>query len=345
MAPKRVAVPAANKQRSILSFFGASSQTITPSSSTYTCTTSFVDVSADDRHSIFPSVIDLDESSFANAGRELPPKATDRVSIDGTRPTSKKQPLSADSPDSLFCGSGLKAIDDSRDSLENTHAVEANISETIRPFKHIDSYTLVCPFKAQGETCKSATVFKNLQAVAAHCNQKHARRIIVPFHDDPLQDGTRRIPCPKKCESLFTTYDAAMQHAKKCKSPDTIRDCPWPNCVSLSMDSRAYATHAGMHTKDTRGKYQCSQCDSYWCDLYLLASHEMRCSSDEKRRFSGCFRAELALPTSINEEAGRTTFVIAVARYSSQETDCWVFRRRRQTSWICVESVQARTYA
>jgi hypothetical protein len=126
--------------------------------------------------------------------------------------------------------------------------------ETIRPFAPPASDTYTCPFKAQGEACKSSS-FKGLKGVAAHCKQKHTDRVIVPFDDDPtLQDGTCRIPCVKRCGSLFSTYDASMQHAKKCNATEALRSCAKPGCVEPTMMSRAYATHAGSHTV-TRQKF------------------------------------------------------------------------------------------
>jgi len=57
---------------------------------------------------------------------------------------------------------------------------------------------------------------------------------------------------PEECDKLLSTYDSVIQHAKKCERSDlyTIRTCPWLVRMEAPMDSRAYATHAGLHKRD-----------------------------------------------------------------------------------------------
>jgi hypothetical protein len=84
----------------------------------------------------------------------------------------------------------------------------------------------------------------------------------------------------------------------------------------LAMNIRAYGTHAGMHVHDPRGLYMCSKCPKRFYDLYVLASHEIRCKgkeSEKNERFDDVLRFEYQ-PQLTTDEA---TCVLAVARASS----------------------------
>ncbi|KAI4614181.1 hypothetical protein J4E80_006872 [Alternaria sp. BMP 0032] len=146
--------------------------------------------------------------------------------------------------------------------------------------------------------------------------------ILIPFDNDSIQDGTKRIPCLKNCGRNFATYDAAMQHVKKCDAPDTPRHCPWPDCNYPPSKAREYAAHTVVHIDDARGKYQCDKCPRYWNDLYLLAGHRMRCKgeggksrADRENRFQSIHD-----PAETDEGL---TFLVAVARASGAAPKAW----------------------
>jgi hypothetical protein len=90
----------------------------------------------------------------------------------------------------------------------------------------------------------------------------------------------------------------------------------------VSADSKAYATHSISHRGDKRGRYQCSKCDDYAEDLYMLASHETRCKGEVvgQRRFEGVYKLELS---GINDDQGADTSLLIVARSSSHAPKSW----------------------
>jgi methionine-rich copper-binding protein CopC len=65
---------------------------------------------------------------------------------------------------------------------------------TIRPFESLEAHTYTCPFKTIG-ACKRSETFSNFKALASHCHAKHRGLIVTPVEGDPLEDGTRKIPC------------------------------------------------------------------------------------------------------------------------------------------------------
>ena len=71
-----------------------------------------------------------------------------------------------------------------------------------------------------------------------------------------------------------------------------------------------------------RGLYECSKCPKLWYDLYLLASHEIRCKGEESSkyaRFDGIHRAEYLFQSKTAKARG----VLAVARSSSAAPKVW----------------------
>jgi hypothetical protein len=199
---------------------------------------------------------------------------------------------------------------------------------TIRPFESLEAHTYTCPFKTIG-ACKRSETFSNFKALASHCHAKHRGLIVTPVEGDPLEDGTRKIPCRRNCGEMFASYTSAVAHAKGssggCTKPvDTgfPQACPWSGCTTVSADSKAYATHSISHRGDKRGRYQCSKCDDYAEDLYMLASHETRCKGEVvgQRRFEGVYKLELS---RINDDQGADTSLLIVARSSSHAPKSW----------------------
>lgn len=188
-----------------------------------------------------------------------------------------------------------------------------------------DAYT--CPFKTVGQ-CRRSETFKNYENLAKHCDQKHKGMAFRPFAEDPLPDGTRKIPCIRGCDGLFAHYLTAISH--KCSGPGYLagvypgRPCPWPECKEKLDSVKAYATHSGaaFHTKDSRGLWQCHICDDYYYDLYMLASHTTRCKgSDRERRANACRPYEIGCGTDLDKKPT----VLIIARASSAAPLSWYF--------------------
>lgn len=258
MPSKRTAAAPAQRNASILSYFSASSVT-SPS----------VNPPAAKKAKL--------DSELHAPGTTLARHNPSEANLTAESPEASQKPsLSADSFDS-----------ESSDQEEWEEEVGAPLdteSTSFRPFEPLPPHTYVCPFKAKG-LCRRSETFSNYRALAAHCTQKHHGLTMSSYEEDPLPDGTRKVPCPRNCASVFASHDAAMQHAKKCSKPALTgfpRTCPWPDCAIVSADSRAYATHSGAHVRDSRGLWQCHNCDDHWYDLYMLASHEMRCKAGER---------------------------------------------------------------
>jgi hypothetical protein len=159
---------------------------------------------------------------------------------------------------------------------------EENIKPAFYPLQPLEEHTYICPFKTNG-SCKKSMTFRNLQALAAHIDNKHNGLILIPFEESVVPDGTKKIPCRKGCDRMFATYSAETYHAKSCSrviAGQYPRQCPWPGCVEPPLaDAKAYATHqlASFHTTDSAGLYSCHRCSKNFCDIYMLGSHETRC--------------------------------------------------------------------
>lgn len=186
-----------------------------------------------------------------------------------------------------------------------------------------DAYT--CPFKPTGQ-CRRSETFKNYENLAKHCDQKHKGMVLRPFAEDPLPDGTRKIPCIKGCDGLFAHYLTAVSH--RCSGPGYLpnaypgRPCPWPDCRETLNSVKAYATHSGaaFHVNDSRGLWQCHVCDDYYYDLYMLASHTTRCKGgDRERRFNACRPYEIGCETKSDTPPA----VLIIARASSHAPVSW----------------------
>jgi hypothetical protein len=70
------------------------------------------------------------------------------------------------------------------------------------PFKQPETFT--CPFEILGE-CRKPAKLKNTRSFALHVKQKHPGAIIETYEQNPLEDGTAKVPCPKLCGRLFSS--------------------------------------------------------------------------------------------------------------------------------------------
>lgn len=109
------------------------------------------------------------------------------------------------------------------DQASELSAEDAASSKAIRPFATAGVF--VCLFKALGQCKRALQAFTNFQGLTAHCNQKHHGQIITSVVQDPLEDGTRKIPCRRACGKMFASYSATNYHATgtRCPAPISTR--------------------------------------------------------------------------------------------------------------------------
>ena len=165
-----------------------------------------------------------------------------------------------------------------------------------------------CPYRLKGLPCVHRKKnglqpgeFNSFQALCQHTDKAHdgGKQVVTPVEMDPLPDGTKKIPCIKKCGAMFTSYQQANQHSQlKYKDPGSSnptkkpRGCSMPNrtnipcvwrnivgCTSLPAENAdSYANHHRTHVRDMRGPYTCQKnCGEYHACLYMLQSHEEDC--------------------------------------------------------------------
>jgi hypothetical protein len=80
------------------------------------------------------------------------------------------------------------------------------------PFKQPETFT--CSFEVLGE-CPKPAKLKNARSVAPlHVKQKHPGVIIGTIEQNPLEDGTAKVPCPKLCGRLYSSHHVANDHAE-----------------------------------------------------------------------------------------------------------------------------------
>jgi hypothetical protein len=206
------------------------------------------------------------------------------------------------------------------DTNDHHHSDEEHV--TVYPFEPLETY--VCPFKILGQ-CKRSETFRDMKACANHVHRTQPNCVIKTIEEDPIEDGTPKVTCPRNCGQMFAQYGPASYHARKtCKVPAESlypQSCPWNKfgvlCVEMSISARAAATHAGAHVRDPRGPYQCHLCGQYWGDMYLLQSHIMRCKGTGRAGYSkSCHRIELEVTT-------KQPTTIMIARSSDGTPKAW----------------------
>jgi hypothetical protein len=146
----------------------------------------------------------------------------------------------------------------------------ASHSLPIVPFERFGLFG--CPFCAY--KCKSKTG-RNAHVRAKHENATPRKTV----EQDPLEDGSKKIPCPKRCGAMFACYKTANFHSKlpaECPLPfPTPIVCAWKHvigCSSVSDSPRGNANHARSHLRDERGPYRCSKaCGECHADLYMVS--------------------------------------------------------------------------
>jgi hypothetical protein len=88
------------------------------------------------------------------------------------------------------------------------------------PFKEPEMFK--CPFEAIGQ-CDKKLKLKNARSVVLHVQLQHPGQIIDTYETNPFEDGTKKVPCPKLCDRLFSSHHAANGHAKNpthCTRPE-----------------------------------------------------------------------------------------------------------------------------
>lgn len=208
---------------------------------------------------------------------------------------------------------------------------------TLKPFAKRDVY--ICPYKAKGRWCvrRNGGNFSSFKGLCQHTDKAHfgGKEVLTPVEECPLQDGTKKIPCPKKCGRMFTSYQQANHHSqliakndahneKGCSMPNREDiPCPWKAVLVCNsppaVDSCGYADHHRTHTHDLRGLYSCSKaCGQYHVDLYMLQSHEENCKGPVAPKRKTTLRFKLG-----SASAGIAPSVIVVARASALAPKGW----------------------
>jgi hypothetical protein len=185
-----------------------------------------------------------------------------------------------------------------------------------------------CPFAKEGKCPYKG--FGTQRGLAAHCKQVHKiessiAMLVSRFQENPLEDGTAKIPCRWGCGKFFSSYHAANDHAKntsqKCEMNEKNiypRPCPWAKVseteckVTPFHTSCAESAHcAQAHAGDIRGPYRCHLCGDHYADLYQLRSHVDRCLKYGKLDRTTSKRVKLGVSTTVPES---TIFVARVSR-------------------------------
>ena len=160
--------------------------------------------------------------------------------------------------------------------------VTSQASPGFQPFGAKNIY--VCPYVAIQKCDSAEEFFSTYRSLCGHvssCRQKDC--LASTYEEDPLENGTIKIPCARGCGEAFTSHQQANHHAKKpasCPMPKREHiDCAWLQCSFLADDEKGMANLIRYkHAKDNRGAYQCSQCAQYYhYDLDKLAIHQKRC--------------------------------------------------------------------
>jgi hypothetical protein len=180
--------------------------------------------------------------------------------------------------------------------------------------------------------------FGSLKGLALHIydTPSHQGKKLTPFAQSPFEDGTEKIPCPKECGRVFTTYQQACHHAKKkqttksknggnegCLGPDATNiPCAWLPYLQCthppSYNATSHANHYRSHVDDANGPYECSKdCGEHHACLCMLARREEKCTGE------GAVLRETSIRFLLTKESPAPPVVILVARASSSPPKCW----------------------
>jgi hypothetical protein len=155
--------------------------------------------------------------------------------------------------------------------------------------------------------------------------------VLTTFEKNPLPDGTQKVPCPRRCVTMFSNYSAAVAHAKscrkghrqqwRCQSPPSDMFplvYPWINCSWKFDGMEAYHSHTNSHVRETNVLYLCQFCEDHYMDLYRLAYYELKCTGEEtrNRHFDGVYRVTLK-DSGVGEGIFVEPSLLIVARSSS----------------------------
>jgi predicted RNA-binding Zn-ribbon protein involved in translation (DUF1610 family) len=212
-----------------------------------------------------------------NAAADEPVVATGRISPPVRIPQIISTPASS-------VPSGTRPLNSqSRPVATNQHAP---VTVTFQPFAEREVY--VCPFFSKGRCSDNKAFLDTYRRLCAHVASDHkSHGLASTYAEDPFEDGTPKVPCPRACGANFVSHQKANHHSKTAECPLPKRDnivCSWPQCpfVADRKDpEKGMANHIrAKHARDHTSPYQCSRCSEYYhYDLYKLRMHEERCSS------------------------------------------------------------------
>lgn len=217
--------------------------------------------------------------------------------------------------------------------------------EALKPFAHQAIY--YCPYRSKGLPCShrkkgklQAGEFGSLDGLLQHTDKVHdgGKLVLTNYAESPFEDGTRKVPCPKKCGRLFRTHQQANHHSKiPAKSADSEeKGCTLPNRTNIeciwkrvlvcnsnpATDAKGFANHHSTHVHDPRGLYSCRKdCGQYHVCLYMLQSHEEDCVGPKvpKRETTMRFSLGSTLPNAPDTPAE----VVIVGRSSAFPPKAW----------------------
>lgn len=243
------------------------------------------------------------ERAASPTGKDSPAPKQPRDDKDSSV-ASKQEPESNDDIE-LYVNTIKAAFTSSASTTPPTPVEEA----TIYPFEVKDSYW--CPYMAAGMDCDhrkksgfAAGEMKSMDALKQHCFKAHdgGKVVLTPHTVSPLEDGTHKIPCPRACPRMFSSYNQANNHDKlSSNNPDGCTmpapsdiPCPWRNITGCSSqpaeDAKSAANHHRTHEHDERGTFGCSKgCGRYYMNVYLLARHEEKCSGPSDPSRKACY--------------------------------------------------------
>lgn len=201
-------------------------------------------------------------------------------------------------------------------------------SSGFQPFAKRD--VNICPYVATDGCKAKKQAFGTYRDLCLHVRSTHQlEKPPNEYEENPFEDGTNKIPCPRACGEKFSSHQKANHHAKTSKlCPMLKRDnisCLWKDCAFVADGKdpeKGMANHIrAKHSQDNRSAYQCSKCASYFhMDLYKLAMHEERCTKESVSKVENTTMRFQLNAAARNDEAPQ--FII-VNRSSNRVPEGW----------------------
>jgi hypothetical protein len=138
-------------------------------------------------------------------------------------------------PDDLSSSLPPTSQKDISSSLAPDRSVTNQAPPGFQPFRAKDIY--VCPYVTIQKCHSAERSFNTYRSLCGHVASRHQEDCLPSTYDeDPLENGTSKIPCPRGCGEAFTSHQRVDHHAKKpssCPMPKRENDCAWPQTTVL----------------------------------------------------------------------------------------------------------------